>query len=636
MKKSDNRQRLLALGVVLVMLLLPACGAVQQPTASEQAPMVDSSTPTASIPAPVTEINCIKPTSMPTILPAGKGRVVACWSDYDASTTHLRIVDLQEDAIVNGVDMTGCLDLFPECFEDCSYVLRDSEAGEWVFLNGALSEQSCIKAEVLDGFFTHDRSHYYFLQDRRLFCTNLVTGQTLPVDTTSDLRFSSMAAFDPQENIIALNPYLSPLSTNCGTAILELDSDSLTMLSCDLFQVSFGDCFTKLLRFDNDILQYELLYGTVEEAMSIPATRFDNREELYPVSGTDFLVGVSDNTVLYRLNRQGMDICSLSDYGIYGALRDVCWSREDDMLIGSVWDNGLAKVYCIIPDSLSYSGDMTAVPVLSPITVDSSFASCYWGILSGNALPESLQELRSIADTLEQTYGVEILLSGQCAELARYSSFTLELTEQWSQDTEAEAIRVFLVALDYALSLFPEDYFLQFRSSAGDGGICFLPVAGILSDSQLVGLCYETNGWNVIALDCNTERKVSCLCHELWHATENMLSNKDYSVFRDECWQRFNPVGFEYSQGREEAEPYHWTLFDGSEEVYFIDTYARTNDREDRARLFEYVMAEPNYWSQMKDCPHLLEKLNYMSGAVVEGFDTTAWETMPWDAFWVS
>ena len=83
------------------------------------------------------------------------------------------------------------------------------------------------------------------------------------------------------------------------------------------------------------------------------------------------------------------------------------------------------------------------------------------------------------------------------------------------------------------------------------------------------------------------------LYHEIWHATENKIFNTTFSGFYDGSWEQCNPEGFEYRYEYNLSDPegnlWRWTFTGGDSEYYFVDDYAKTYPKEDRARIMEYV-----------------------------------------------
>ena len=59
----------------------------------------------------------------------------------------------------------------------------------------------------------------------------------------------------------------------------------------------------------------------------------------------------------------------------------------------------------------------------------------------------------------------------------------------------------------------------------------------------------------------------------------------------------------------------------------------KTNAKEDRARLMEYIMCADWEARQMMDHPVLKAKLQILSDAIREAFDTEGWEDVRWERF---
>lgn len=581
---------------------------------------------------PVTEIHCVQPSAVPSLLPAKNGNILICWTDYEKMITCFRMVNPVSDTIAASLDLEGCLDLFPESFTDHGFVLRDADNNQWIFLDSEIRKITSFQAESLDGFFSHDRSRFYYLKDRILYCADTTCGESSPLELPFDLRFSQITGFHPVDNSIALHLYISPFGTECGTAILDLDHNTFSMAHTALYQTTFGEKYVKLLHFDEQAMQYDVTYCGSESSKYIPALRFTQTGELVAVSGADYLLGVGEETELFCLS-DGVASCSLSQNGIAGEFRAVCWNSETRQLIGSVWKGSSALVYALCPELLTFSEVEEAQSAQTPITVDPVISEKYWGSLSGSVLPENMQELRKLADRLEETYGIQVFLSDQGKELTEFCNYELVTTDNMNQEDEVKGIRNFLTALDQSLSMYPEGFFWQFQSVSKDGGLCFLPVEQVVNDNGVIGVCYENVDWCVIALDVRTDEMVGYLCHEIWHAIEYKLIGEDYTVFSEEVWQKMNPDGFEYNEHRStpDVRPYRWSLFDEEGEVYFIDDYARTNSKEDRARLMEYVMAKPEFYERIQASPALMAKLQYMCEAVRKFFKDENWNIVKWE-----
>ena len=56
-------------------------------------------------------------------------------------------------------------------------------------------------------------------------------------------------------------------------------------------------------------------------------------------------------------------------------------------------------------------------------------------------------------------------------------------------------------------------------------------------------------------------------------------------------------------------------MFDNSEGVYFVDSYAKLAAQEDRARIMEYIMGAEDEADALAQCPVIRRKLEIMAAA---------------------
>ena len=114
------------------------------------------------------------------------------------------------------------------------------------------------------------------------------------------------------------------------------------------------------------------------------------------------------------------------------------------------------------------------------------------------------------------------------------------------------------------------------------------------------------DGWLVVldAARCTA----GTVHHEFAHILDGILT--DAGALTKEEWMEYCPGGFVYGQL-------------GDYPDFFVDEYAMTDIREDRARTFEdAVLYGPGIYA---DRPALWLKLKYVSRAIREHFDTELW-----------
>lgn len=262
------------------------------------------------------------------------------------------------------------------------------------------------------------------------------------------------------------------------------------------------------------------------------------------------------------------------------------------------------------------------------------FALNGYGLTPGAGVAESLQQARQYADELEAEYGVRILLSVQCRETAALCDHAITLTDTMGQSEELSAVNAALSALKRSLSLYPEGFFAQFKNGMGEGGVRILLIEQIESNYGAIGCTYENGIWQNIALDVRTgEGMDSIICHEIWHATENHILTKDYSAILPDEWNTLNPEGFEYYWDATLVNNAHeWTLYSGNiANVYFVDSYACVDEKEDRARIMEYFMTHDDEAELLIQSPAIRKKLELMCRAIRSTFDTSSWENVRWE-----
>lgn len=584
---------------------------------------------------PVKTLSCVQSAAMPTLLPLGDGRVLAGWVDYDRAITSLAVVDVATERTVTSRELEGCWELQEQQFSDGRAVLFNWEASTWQFVGADLADIGTFSSDQTGGFFSLDGSSYYFVQDDVLCRADVAGGQTERVALESDMRFLDVSGILPDSETLFLHCLLSPYSTESGTAILNVETGAYTMLQKDWYEPYCGAEGPEFLQFDNETMGYDVLYPFNGQYYRADAALLHAAEaDILPVSGSAYLLGAAQDTTLYRLE-SGISACLLQEEQLGGTLRNAVWLPEQ-VLVGCVYGGGAFHLTAIDPAQLTFTQVSDGIAVDDPMAVDTALTEVYWNSLNGQPLPATLQEARDYADQLEERYGVTILLSAQGQEACEAVwDAVVTTTDQWPLEDEPYAIARTLEALDRALALYPEGFFRQMRNTMGEGGVRFIPVGHIENDVNAVGLTYETYGWQNIYIDVTLGTFESVICHEIWHATEGVISYRDWVSFDPGNWSVCNPDGFFYNEDVEDADPNpsRWTFnyeMD-AQNVYFVDAYARTNAKEDRARIMEYVMANEDLAGALMQSPYITQKLEIMCQAIRNSFDTSAWGDLRWE-----
>ncbi len=619
-----TRKRIHTLGAALLaalclVLALAGCGG--------EKPLLDQ---------PIKTLSCVEPSALPTIVPMDGGRVLAGWVDYDKETTSLAVLDVAQDQSIASRELEGCWELQTERFTDGSFVLFNWDGGQWQFIGSDLSDAGNFYCEQYGGVFSLDGGSYYYVQDDVLCRADVTGGQTERVALKSDMRFMDVAGIYPDSSALFLHCLLSPYSTESGTAILDLTTGEYAMLQKEWYAPYYGQSGPEFLWFNNQDMGYDVLYPDGDKYYQADAALLHASEaDLFPLSGSPYLLGAAENdTTLYRLE-SGISACLLNADQLSGTLRSAVWLPEE-IVVGCAYGGGSFRLTAIDPAQLTFNHITDAAPVESPLAVDEALTDVYWNSLNGQPLPTTLQEARDYADQLEERYGVTILLSAQAKDACEAVwDATITTTDQWPLEDEPAAIARMLEALDRALALYPEDFFRQMRNDMGEGGVRFMPVGHIENAVNAIGLTFETYGWQNIYIDVTIDAFEGTICHEIWHAIEGVLLTRNWDAIDQEEWATCNPAGFCYNEDAEEPDPNpeRWTFFSefNAQDVYFVDAYARTNAKEDRARIMEYIMATEDVAGALVQSPAIAQKLQIMCRAIRENFDTSSWGQLRWE-----
>ena len=585
---------------------------------------------------PIQSLTCVQPESIPTLISRGGGQVLAGWVDYDDNTTYLSVVDVFKDQVTASRQLEGCWELQAETFADGTAALFNWEDSVWQFIDADLSTTGTFSVDQYGGVFSHDGSTYYFVQDGVLCRADVASGTQEPVAPDSDMRFLDVAGIYPDSDTLFLHCRLSPYSTNSGTVVLDLTTGNYSMLQEAWYTPYYGTSGPEFLQFREETGAYDVLFPHGGQYYLVDGTLLHSAtSDLMPVSGSAYLIGAAQETTIYHL-ADSISACTLTDDQLGGTFRGSVWLPEASVMVGCIYNVETFRLTAIDPAQLTFSPLADAAAVDSPMAVDTSLMDVYWSELNGSPLPATLQEARDYADRLEERYGVTILLSSQAKEVcASVWDAVITTTDEAGLSDEPYAIARMLEALDRTLVLYPEDFFLQMRNSMGEGGVRIMPVGHIDNDVNAIGLTNESYEWQNIFIDVTIDAFEGTICHEIWHAIEGVILTRNWDAFDQAEWDRCNPEGFFYNEDAEApvSDPERWTFFHefNAQDVYFMDAYARTNAKEDRARLMEYMMATEDVAGALMQSPAMVQKLEIMCRAIRENFDISGWSDLRWE-----
>lgn len=587
----------------------------------------------------VRALECSHPAAISGIWPVSGAKAALCLTDAGGAETTVQLIDTDDDSVSGEVKLDGEWVIKQQSFCDKRIALCDREHNRWHFFNANLADLGTVDTENSDGYFSYDAKSYYFLRDDILWRKDLESGQISRVELEYDLRFLDIVAFDSAGSRMLAQFYLSPYSSKCGTALFDPVTGKFSMLQSERYQAVFSGADVCLMSFDEASMGYSVLCGGDDGAFNFADAGIflDGSSEIFGIAGSPYLVGTSaEISTLYSVGQQ-IKSCRLSDCGVSGAMYTVCYLPDEDTLLGAVYDGSAFRLYAIDAQALEFEYIADSAQTASPLTVNADLAKTYIDESSGGAVAQTLSQARQRADEIGEKYGVQILISSQCAGAASQCDHEITLTDTMDAAEELGSINAALNSLDRCLALYPGGFFRQFKDSAGDGGVRILLVEEIKSDYAISGCEYERGRWQNVALDIRMAYDLDgIVCHELWHATENHILSCDYSLFTVDGWAKFNPQDFSYYENYVQTAPdsRKWTYYSGgSEGVYFVDSYSKTFASEDRARLMEFFMTRDDDAQELIKSPAIKKKLQQMSRAVRSAFDTSGWGLPRWERF---
>lgn len=253
---------------------------------------------------------------------------------------------------------------------------------------------------------------------------------------------------------------------------------------------------------------------------------------------------------------------------------------------------------------------LLAALLLPIIAADGGFSIAILNSFGPYALAEEEKNAFQLRFDIENRYHVSVLLGKECVGVPM-SGFELQILPRdpslfaWMEHGEDQYTEV-LRGLDKALSAYPQDFFRNFRSAAGESArLQFLIGDRIIRGGQAYGgmTASDGAGHSSVFLAANAADIEASVHHVLWYAMEERILLRAPMALRD--WKNLNPKDFAYEEEEsilpEEAmDPNDW----------FVGEDSKLNEKEDRATVFEAYMTRDDAWWEGK--PHLQAKLKFL------------------------
>lgn len=540
---------------------------------------------------PVTKLSCTKWVSFPQLLSLGEGKVAAGRNYYDKKqssfVSYLQILDVYEDKVLYEISDKATRELVQQRFEDGMILTGDPKTCTYYVYNGTLELVDSFVVPATGGYFSYDRKSYYHIQEDALYRMNTETRNRSRVVLEQDLRVESLVGIHPTEELLVARVYLSDYSDYCGLAIIDAATGRLRLLSDTLKHVWLtGDHFYGIAMNDT-AYGYDVYMGTLTgtEVKCLPASQIGTDQMGWSVlPGSHILVRrfapdeEPRNTTL--LDLQDNTMVDLDQYGYIDCTFGTIWLYEEQLIMGFYEEGDYFIPVILDPKAMEFTQGTEPETVEFPELVDLTV------IEQTPTLDPSFDGLREQADGLEKTYGITVLIAQEteipCQAAGRSAALATDLGQ----------LQNALELLEQELAKYPEEFFHTLRNSISGGGLTLCLTGKIEGDLETLGFTRLLRDRYVVGLDITHEELAATLHHELWHAIEMRLST---DTFDTEEWSKCNPEGFQYYEKYDEgyAGFTKWTYAGGAgKDSCFVDSYARINAREDRARIWEAVMTE--------------------------------------------
>lgn len=564
--------------------------------------------------------------------------------DYQKKTTTIQVWDLYTDTITAECTMDGAYAVMPLNSGSGNIVLSSTENTVLV-LDRNLETLCSFACEDSTGVLTENLGTYYYLWGNSLYQLDTATGSSVPAEIAKDLPLSEIHSYDPRENVLLMTAFVDPYTTNTCMYAVDLDDESTLLLLENVTGGQMAEGGVCLQNYNKEGMYSDVSYLDWAEGAIRSLPEFmpnDGAYSTWHISGSDYVCKVTFDAVqkdkavacdLYRLGETVL-VCAMQELLDDAKINEIHALPDGNLLAMEVTRRGYTP-YLICPEMLTFTEVSIPETDETPL-VNQSIRENYDAELN-ITLPEEFADIRIMADEIEETYGVTVLMSNQCTVPVTGTDMKITTTDQAGMTNEVGQIENALKNLQKVLALYPVDFFSQFQNEAGERGLLVLLVEGFTDNRNVIGLCYEMGEWNCVAVDITSGTTYSTFAHEIWHATENKIKSVNTDVLSNEKWDVYNPSGYVYSYdgSADYVNDVENTFFyeHNKAEIYFVDAYGKTNPYEDRARIMEYIMTSDRYAREMAEVPALRMKLKAMSDAIRTAFDTENWEKPYWERF---
>lgn len=360
-----------------------------------------------------------------------------------------------------------------------------------------------------------------------------------------------------------------------------------TVLLCQVGEAD-GDVYTCFLSTENgetlgidpsleNIETYGEGYLLTRSSGSVQEVLFGALEE--PLAALN--VGLEDKTIYPTLSLGGAVTACQDEDGLELAL----YSVVSGLKTAEVTIPGIASIQSV----LAQEDGLWFIATVQETGEKTLF---YWAAAKSMVEDETLytgqrytaeapdtQTLMTLAEQARQmgsTYDVDIRIWEDAVE--QDCDYVLEAEYQ------PAAIENGLEALETALANYPENFFATLGGGTGSGRLHICLVRGISGDLSGVQYWGDGEAYIAIAIGSKVERT---LYHELSHVLDTYIIARSQKY---DTWDALNPEGFAYDLSYDLYLSRTQSEYLDEKERGFINSFAMTYPKEDRATILEYAM----------------------------------------------
>ena len=191
---------------------------------------------------------------------------------------------------------------------------------------------------------------------------------------------------------------------------------------------------------------------------------------------------------------------------------------------------------------------------------------------------------------------------------------------EYINENRYEIIDDELNAIDNVLNKLGNEFLSIFKHDEYKG-LRIIIVEKIITDKSsaidnISGQFFATNDYYNIVISKSDMPNEKIFCHEMMHAIDENASSHRYDIAGK--WYDYNPKDFNYGVNHYKNDNIEYTTYAyNDKDAYFVDSYSKVNQLEDRARIFEnvcYIDGE----NIIKKYPNLLEKAKYIKDELIK------------------